>query len=698
MLLQKNNESNSKTKSVIERIYTLRFKDWTIPFALLVLCILSYGLLLPLLGFYWDDWETILITKLFPGSQFWSYFAGPRPFAAWTYVIFSPLLGTRPIVWQTFTLLLHWLTALTFLWSLVRLWPAAKRQSFYIASLFAVYPLFKLQFISVAFHQHWLGYLLFFISIGMMIQSIRKPERYWQYTALSIFALLMNLSIFEYFIGVELIRPVIIWILLQESTSTRKRKILQVLRLWIPYLIIFLLFMGWRIERSIRMPNLPDKPLLLFDLLVRPISVTRRLMELSVRDTIQVLAQDWFDTFAPSLIDFINPSRLASLGLAAVTGFIYAVFVYRLDVNGTDDKKHGVQWEKQALILGMCALLLGGVPIWITGRSVIGSIFSSRFGMTMMIGASLILVALIQWFVKDRLKMALIIGIMVGLGAGSHFRVANDFKRSWSKQLAFYWQLYWRAPFIQPQTTFLADGDLFPYVRPTFSINTLYSQPEETNELSYWFYLLDREVSTSQLLVPEGIRFQEEYRGFTFYGDSRDSLVLHYDPPNTNCLWVLSPEDRDDPVLTDTTRSTVEISDLERIRLDTPQTAIPPQTIFGFRDENVWCYYYEKAELARQFQQWSEIVTLGVRAEEQGYRPENTGQNSPHEWLPFIEGYARSGSLDDALELSKKIVEVNKSYEDMICNIWVRIMEEQPMTLAQVDQILVNVSGSGCDP
>ncbi len=37
---------------------------WQTPLALLVLLILSFGLLIPQLGFYWDDWPVILTGRL----------------------------------------------------------------------------------------------------------------------------------------------------------------------------------------------------------------------------------------------------------------------------------------------------------------------------------------------------------------------------------------------------------------------------------------------------------------------------------------------------------------------------------------------------------------------------------------------------------------------------------------------------------
>jgi hypothetical protein len=42
---------------------TLRFSDKTFPFLFLTVCLLAYGIFIPWLGFYWDDWPVILMGK-----------------------------------------------------------------------------------------------------------------------------------------------------------------------------------------------------------------------------------------------------------------------------------------------------------------------------------------------------------------------------------------------------------------------------------------------------------------------------------------------------------------------------------------------------------------------------------------------------------------------------------------------------------
>ena len=79
------------------------FPSWTVPVALFTVCAITFAIHIPSLGFYWDDWETILVARLFPVSEFWSYFSSNRPMAAWTYIVLVPLLGAGKVGWHLFS-------------------------------------------------------------------------------------------------------------------------------------------------------------------------------------------------------------------------------------------------------------------------------------------------------------------------------------------------------------------------------------------------------------------------------------------------------------------------------------------------------------------------------------------------------------------------------------------------------------------
>ena len=93
----------------------INIDDKVVPVIFLLLVIASFGLLIPKLGFYWDDWPVIFMTQNQGNAGFWAFYQYDRPFSAWTYILAAPILGTRPIGWHIFSLILRWLTVV-FAW------------------------------------------------------------------------------------------------------------------------------------------------------------------------------------------------------------------------------------------------------------------------------------------------------------------------------------------------------------------------------------------------------------------------------------------------------------------------------------------------------------------------------------------------------------------------------------------------------
>ncbi|HEX9596183.1 MAG TPA: hypothetical protein VF982_04835, partial [Anaerolineales bacterium] len=148
----------------------------------LLLCLMAYAPLISTLGFYWDDWQVIFHTqsgRLLALPQMYSF---DRPYSVWTAMLSVPLLDSHPLAWHLFALIVRWLLVLAMAWSLALAWPRAKGAVQWAALLFAVYPAYQQQPIAVAFSQHLLAYLLFFVSLACMLLVLRQPARRWLWT------------------------------------------------------------------------------------------------------------------------------------------------------------------------------------------------------------------------------------------------------------------------------------------------------------------------------------------------------------------------------------------------------------------------------------------------------------------------------------------------------------------------------------
>src|SRR5512139_3470504 len=88
---------------------------------------LAYGLLLPLTGFYWDDWPFAWIARFLGPSEFLPAFQGFRPFLGPIFFLTSSLLPADPLVWQILALLIRFMATLAAWFALDQVWPRAPR-------------------------------------------------------------------------------------------------------------------------------------------------------------------------------------------------------------------------------------------------------------------------------------------------------------------------------------------------------------------------------------------------------------------------------------------------------------------------------------------------------------------------------------------------------------------------------------------
>ncbi|MBK8615613.1 MAG: hypothetical protein IPN96_00580 [Anaerolineales bacterium] len=198
---------------------------------LLFAAILAYGLLIPQLGFYWDDLPMSWIRYQLGVEAMTKYFSTNRPIWALLYQVTTRILPHEPIYWQVFALFWRWAGAVT-LWATVKqLFPQREKFALTLSLLFLLYPGFNQQWGSYLYSHFFIVFFFFLISFFLMLRGKTIPAL--------IFSAL-NLWMMEYFFVLELIRPFIIWTSLQAISSPKER-IIRTLKLWTPYLAVFVL-------------------------------------------------------------------------------------------------------------------------------------------------------------------------------------------------------------------------------------------------------------------------------------------------------------------------------------------------------------------------------------------------------------------------------------------------------------------------
>jgi hypothetical protein len=647
-------------------MYRAIMRRWLPPIVFLMLLVIAFGLLIPELGFYWDDWPVVFLGKTQGTSEYVEFYKYDRPFSAWTYILTIPILGVQPLKWHIFTLGLRWLTVLGMWWMLKGVWPQRKNAVIWMALLFSIYPIFFQQSIAVAYSQHFLTYGLCILSLGAMVWAYRAERRFWILTGIAVVSMPVHLLTMEYFIGLEFLRPILLWIIIRERVKDPRKLSTKVIKAWAPYLLILVGFMVWRLF-FLHIPDDPNAPRLLWALQADSLQALIALVQNVARDFLYISVTSWFQTLDPSLINLTDRFLMFSWFMAAVTACGLILLMHKTSFVEPELEEPTGCWVCQGIILGIAAIMSGMFPVWFTGRDLLKGLYSDRFGLAAMLGASILLVSLTTFFSRQRLQRVILLSVLVGLSVGTHLRVANEYRWDWTIQRRFYWQLFWRAPGLEAGTAIVVDGSVSGrvagYVAAT-AVNTLYPQDSSRNGQTYWFFGLFQGLHNDSQAYLDGLRLRELLRTLEFDGRSEDSLLLFHDP-QSRCLWVLDKRQEMNLVIKPVTREFLKGSNLALIQPQPSEVGYPPEDVFGRELEHTWCYYYEKAELERQQEDWQEIVDLKNEADTFGYEP-----NDSAELLPFIEAYVALGEWKKAQDLSIQMYKRNFKTQALVCDIW----------------------------
>lgn len=661
---------------------------WSVPFSLLIIAFLSYGLLIPWLGFYWDDWPSIWFLHFLGPTGYEDVFSSDRPLLGQLFKLSSSLLGESPVVWQSFGLLTRWFSSIALWWMLRALWPKKILQATWVASLYVVYPGFNQQFISVTYSHVFIVLILFWLSMGAMVWAIRKPHFFWPLTISSLLLSAYSLFTVEYFFGLELIRPVLIWISLARRNFQHRTRLGKTLQIWLPYLALVICFLIWRTLYTETPRGQVD---IISKLLANPVWTMLQLAKEIVFDVYLTGIHAWGQTF--------NFFKLANFGV--LTTIVYALLI--LIVGGatflylwmlrTPSKEvlntspYTKRWGWQALGIGLLSLLLAGWPFWATNLPITLTFPWDRFTLPMMFGSSLIIVGVIDLIAKKRFQKTILIAMIISMGIGWQFRNANIFRREWNYQAAMFWQLSWRAPFVVPGTLFLSSELPFSFFSDnslTAPLNWVYAPENIQVPMDYMLYAIESRLGKGLPDLKPGIPIHESYRATYFEGTTSQALVFYYTPPG--CVKILDPNvDQKLPQKPKYIGDAMGLSNPALvIAHESQNSALPNPEFFGSTPESDWCYYYEKADLARYAGDWEMILAISDKAMNLGQRLYEV--NAP-EYLPYIEAHAQAEQWDRAVEISKTAYRLNPRMQRILCDTWERISKSTKSTTQQNEAI-----------
>jgi hypothetical protein len=709
-----------------------------IPLLFLLVTLVAYGVLLPFTGFYWDDWPFAWMAKFLGPPEFIPAFAGVRPFLGPIFFVTTTLIPPVPLYWQIFALIIRFIAVLSAWLALDQIWPGHKRQTLVASLLFLVFPGYSQHWVAFThINQEWIPFIFYLLSFGFTAHALRsqfalrhlhgtqvqvspsvlpgsraagrvvgdfpayrdrdeaeaqitkQPLIISKYTIYALLLLIAGVFPTEYFVSIEPMRFLFIWVIVSEQFNGFGQRVVETLKRWWPYLLIWLANGAWLAyfytvggyaSYEVEVVNEPLTAVHIFSAMGEAIwkagfYIWAQILVLTSRTA---TAPTTFATFALMFVAFV------------------LIFFYLRKLNPSENniKKFAIP----AILIGLAGIVLGRIPSFAAGLPLTLQSSFDRFMISMMLGGGLFITGLLEISIRSPRIKTYVFALLVALGIGQQFFNANIFRRDWAKQREIYWQLAWRIPAMKPGTALLTHQLPIDYETDlsfTAPINWMYapdyqrsnpvdkrsSPVDQRSDLPYaLLYTEKRFGGTALPSLDKNTEISLPIRRVSFHGSTSQVLVIYM--PLNGCLRVLDPARGDAITYAGQSRFLVDaipLSDLSNIVVDTNQAVKPP---FLSEPEHTWCYYFAKAELARQQGDWDQVIVLMDEARSLDYAPED-----PFEWLTYIEAQARTGNIEAAKKTSEDAFEQQKRIRRGLCELWKRV-QAAGNEAVRVNQIL----------
>jgi hypothetical protein len=662
---------------------------------ILLLVLLAYGLLTRWLGFYWDDWPFAWFLHSFGASEFIEAFRPFRPFLGPIFTVTTALFGENPFTWQLVGLVTRFFLSLEVWFVLRYVWPSQKWNLLWIVFLFTVYPGYRQQWVALTHVNQELIPLLWLIaSFGATVYALRNERYRNSLTALALALQALGLFSTEYFFGLEILRFFFLIVIFAQASTFRKDILRKASIHWLPYFCVWILNAAWTYAyhqssayRSYGLNILSRSSLSLLGI------------GNEILTTISLAGfASWLDSF--QIFSVIEGTLTQAVSLIVLLISASATFLC-MCYTGNGPKDQGSSktdtWSLQIMAIGLVAIFAGRLPSWAAGLPLKLAFDYDRFMLSIMLGASMFIIGLATFILKDGKRKILLLSLLIGFSTAYQFSISNTFRRDWENQRTFLWQLAWRIPALQKDTVLLTGELPLKYVSDmqiTAPINWIYSSSINDRQLPYLLVYIKSRLNSSTLpsLRPD-IPIQSQYRTVHFNGSTSNSVVIYKDADG--CLRVLDPiygNSQTVPGANYLLISAIQLSNMDRIQADAPQPRLD-QSLFGPEPEHGWCYFYEKAELARQQSDWEQVVKLYDQAQQDGL-----SVSMPVENLPFIEGFGMIGQVDLALQLTDRTLEVQKDLCPAMYTLWERVLQTSSTRMFDASEINERIRQNGCRP
>lgn len=655
---------------------------WISLVVLLGISALAYLPLVHRIGYINDDWYLMYDARVYGGDFFHDIFSIDRPLRGYVMQAAFSLFGLNSLPYHLSAYLFRVLSGFGFLWVCSQLWPMARKWNLFATVLFMIYPGFLSQINPIDYQSQIISLACGIFSIGLTVKAIQsgKTAAKWIFTILSILLVWIYLGLVEYFIGFEVFRLACIVIIYMRQVEYG---ILARLRGAFYSFIAFGLGVGgfliWRFFLFSSERKATDLSFQISSLFLSPLTVLWWLNYL-VQDVLKIVVHAWSIPLDALAFSLRLRDTYSGILITVMSVILFLLFFHRLDLHGDENRLqmgNDSRDRKEGVWLALTAIISGVLPVIMVNRHVIFPDYS-RYALASSIGVA-ILMSIVVRQITSRKFLFISTSFFIAVSVFTHFGNSVKAAQATDEVKNFWWQVAWRAPQIKSGTT-------LSVTYPTAAIQEDYFIWGAANHIYYpetkkgedlqvdLAGIVLNEYTVSRILVGRG---EDSFRkrGDILVVNEYDRILVITQADVNSCVRILDGASPD-----------LSLSDQHRVMLVAPHSKLetlvdagnfsnPPEEIFGDEPRHDWCYYYQKADLARQRGNWQDIVSLYESAVKNDYRP-----NDQIELMPFLQAYALLGDQKMVRDISTRI-NTQLFYRQQACQKFV-VMSERGYPLA----------------
>jgi hypothetical protein len=546
-----------------------------------------------------------------------------------------------------------------------------------MALLFAIYPGFLSQPNAIDYQSHIIALALALFSLALTVKAFYTPDLPKRMSILGLSALCgwAYLGLMEYYIGFELIRLLLVLLLTLRGNEDRWARWKKMVPYWLLAAFVPGLFIFWRVFLFTGDRKATDAGSQLSPFLASPAQTILHWLFGLFNDMWDVLINAWSIPLTQLLPKLSLFQILTGLGLGSLAVLGFLMLIKRSVQDNTD-------WRVETLWLGISAVVAGLIPVILANREVSFPEFS-RYTLISSTGAVMTITALIFWLSSDALRKSLL-SILILVAMLTHYSNSVKAARETESLDSFWWQAAWRIPQLEPHATLVAHYPVVNIEEDYFvwgPANLIY-YPEKLVEgdIQPEVYAIVPNSDAVQKVVAREPQVYDNRRTIITYANYRNILILTQ-PGLNSCVQVM---DGSQPELsTHETQNFITMapySEIDHI-LPEAESHMPPSIVFGSEPPHGWCFYYEKASLARQREEWDRVIAIGKEAFGKGLEPKDL-----IEWMPFLQAYAIQADVNRLTELAPKIL-ADPFIAQQACSVLQKMKGISQSTLNSIDRL-----------